>query len=60
MLNDYWWVFILVIFVIMFLTPNKVQKFKNTKKYKNKKMNFDTAKIMKNLPSLTSYYIGIS
>lgn len=60
MLNDYWWVFVIAIFVIMLLCPNKVEKMKNTNKYKNKKLNLNPHYFLTNLPTFTSYYVGIS
>jgi hypothetical protein len=60
MLSDYWWVFILFIFVIMLITPNKVEKMKNTKKYKNKNLNINSKLILSNLQNITSYYVGVS
>jgi len=60
MLTDYWWVFILIIFVIMLITPNKVEKMKNTKKYKNKELNLNPNLILKNINKLTGYYVGVA
>ena len=62
MLSDYWWVFLLIIFIAMLLTPNKVEKMKNTNKYKNKKLNLNlnSKLILSNLQNITSYYVGIS
>ena len=60
MLTDYWWVFILIIFVIMLITPNKVEKMKNTKKYKNKELNLNPNLILKNINKITGYYVGVS
>jgi hypothetical protein len=60
MLADYWWVFILIIFVIMLITPNKVEKMKNTKKYKNKELNLNPNLILKNINKITGYYVGVS
>jgi len=59
MINDYWWVFILVIFVIMMLCPNKVEKIKNVNK-KNAKLNLTVTPILTNLNKLTSYYVGLN
>jgi len=60
MLSDYWWVFVLLVFVIMLITPNQVEKMKNTKKYKNKNLNLSSKLILSNLQNITSYYVGIS
>jgi hypothetical protein len=60
MLSDYWWVFVLLIFVIMLITPNKVEKMKNTNKYKNKNLNLSSKLILTNLQNITSYYVGVS
>jgi hypothetical protein len=60
MLSDYWWVFVLLIFVIMLITPNKVEKMKNTNKYKNKNLNLTSKLILTNLQNITSYYVGVS
>ena len=58
MLADYWWVFIIVIFVIMLCYPNKVEKMKNTNK-KIKKIDFNPNVILTNLPSITSHFVGL-
>jgi hypothetical protein len=60
MLSDYWWVFILLIFIAMLITPNKVDKMKNTNKYKNKNLNLSSKLILTNLQNITSYYVGVS
>ena len=60
MLSDYWWVFVLLIFIIMLITPNKVEKIKNTNKYKNKNLNLSSKLILTNLQNITSYYVGVS
>lgn len=60
MLSDYWWVFVLLIFIIMLITPNKVEKMKNTNKYKNKNLNLSSKLILSNLQNITSYYVGVS
>lgn len=60
MLSDYWWVFVLLVFVIMLITPNQVDKMKNTKKYKNKKLNLNSKFFLSNLQNITSYYVGVS
>lgn len=60
MLADYWWVFILMIFVLMVITPNKVEKMKNTKKYKNKELKLNPNYILKNINKITGYYVGVS
>jgi len=60
MLADYWWVFILIIFVIMLITPNKVEKMKNTKKYKNKEIKLHPDLILKNINKITGYYVGVA
>ena len=57
-LNDYWWVFILVIFVLMLVYPNKVEKMKNVNK-KQAKLNLSMTPILTNLNKLTSYYVGL-
>ena len=58
MLNDYWWVFILIIFILMIVYPSKVEKMKNVNK-KKPKLNLSIVPILKNLNKLTSYYVGI-
>ncbi len=60
MLSDYWWVFVLVVFVLMLITPNKVDKMKNTKKYENKNLDLSSKLILTNLQNITSYYVGVS
>ena len=57
-LNDYWWVFILVIFVLMLVYPNKVEKMKNVNR-KKAKLNLSVTPILTNLNKLTSYYVGL-
>ena len=44
----------------MLITPNKVEKMKNTKKYKNKELNLNPNLILKNINKLTGYYVGVS
>jgi hypothetical protein len=58
MINDYWWVFILVIFVLMLVYPNKVEKMKNVNR-KQAKLNLSVTPILTNLNKLTSYYVGL-
>ena len=58
MLNDYWWVFILIIFILMIVYPSKVEKMKNVNK-KKPKLNLSIVPILTNLNKLTSYYVGI-
>jgi len=58
MLNDYWWVFILIIFILMIVYPSKVEKMKNVNK-KKAKLNLSIVPILTNLNKLTSYYVGI-
>jgi hypothetical protein len=60
MLSDYWWVFVLLVFVVMLITPNQVDKMKNTKKYKNKNLNLNSKFFLSNLQNITSYYVGVS
>jgi len=57
-LNDYWWVFILVVFIIMLVYPNKVEKMKNVNRNKAK-LNLSMTPILTNLNKLTSYYVGL-
>lgn len=57
-LNDYWWVFILVIFVLMLVYPNKVEKMKDVNR-KKAKLNLSVTPILTNLNKLTSYYVGL-
>jgi hypothetical protein len=59
MINDYWWVFILVIFITMLIYPNKVEKMKNVNR-KNAKLNLSVTPILTNLNKLTSYYVGLN
>ena len=55
LLKEYWWVFILVIFVIMIVYPTPVKK---TKKFnKKKKLNFDATPVLTNLNKLTAYLV---
>ena len=58
MINDYWWVFILVIFALMLVYPNRVEKMKNVNK-KQAKLNLSVTPILTNLNKLTSYYVGL-
>ena len=58
MIQDYWWVFILVVFIIMLVYPNKVEKMKNVNK-KNAKLNLSVTPILTNLNKITSYYVGL-
>jgi hypothetical protein len=58
MINDYWWVFILVIFALMLVYPNKVEKMKNVNR-KQAKLNLSMTPILTNLNKLTSYYVGL-
>ena len=44
----------------MLITPNKVEKMKNTNKYKNKNLNLSSKLILSNLQNITSYYVGVS
>lgn len=60
MLAEYWWVFILLVFVVMVITPNKVEKMKNTEKYKNKNLNLNPNYVLTNLNKITGYYVGVS
>jgi hypothetical protein len=60
MMGDYWWVFILVIFVIMLVyptPPKRKDKFKNTKDIK---LNMNPTQILTNLNKITSYYVGLT
>ena len=57
-LNDYWWVFILGVFIVMLVYPNKVEKMKNVNKSKAK-LNLSVTPILTNLNKLTSYYVGL-
>lgn len=44
----------------MVITPNKVEKMKNTKKYKNKELKLNPNYILKNINKITGYYVGVS
>jgi hypothetical protein len=59
MINDYWWVFILVIFILMLVCPNRVEKMKNVNR-KKAKLNLSVTPILTNLNKLTSYYVGLN
>ena len=51
MLTDYWWVFVGIIILLMIFYPtNKKEKFKNN----------NIKSLIHNLPTITSYYIGIN
>jgi hypothetical protein len=57
MLAEYWWVFVIIILLLMIFYPKeKSEKFKNV----NKKINFNIKPVLHNLPTLTSYLIGIN
>lgn len=57
MLAEYWWVFVIIVLLLMIFYPKeKRDKFRNV----NKKINFNIKPVLHNLPTLTSYLIGIS
>jgi len=56
MLTDYWWVFILVIFVLMIIYPSKVHK-KKKHFNKNKELNFSITPVLTNLNKVANYLI---
>jgi hypothetical protein len=59
MLAEYWWVFVIIVLLLMIFYPkDKSEKFRNVNK--NKQMKFNFKPVLHNLPTLTSYYIGIS
>ena len=55
MFIDYWWVFILVIFVIMIVCPTKVKKRKN--RYIKKELEIDVKPVLTNINKLAEYFI---
>jgi len=55
LLCEYWWVFILVIFVIMIVYPTPVKKRKNFNK--KKKLDFNAVPVLTNLNKLTAYLV---
>ena len=59
MFAEYWWVFVIIVILLMIFYPkDKREKMKNVNK--NKKVTFNMKPIIHNLPSLTSYYIGMN
>ena len=52
MLTDYWWVFVGIIILLMIFYPTNKKKetFKNN----------NIKSLIHNLPTITSYYIGIN
>ena len=63
MFAEYWWVFILIIFVIMLVYPTSdKQRHRHIYRNKNKKFvnNFDSGFVLSNLNTITSYYVGIN
>ena len=44
----------------MVITPNKVEKMKNTNKYKNKEIKLHPDLILKNINKITGYYVGVA
>lgn len=59
MFAEYWWVFILIIFVIMIIYPSKHKHRRKNKHVRfNNKINSDF--VLSNLNTITSYYVGIN
>ena len=55
LLKDYWWVFILVIFIIMIVCPTPVKKRKHFDKKKH--LNLNEIPVLTNLNKLTAYLV---
>ena len=55
MFADYWWIFILIIFIVMVCYPTS-----NKKKHKKKHKIIDSDFILSNINTITNYYVGIN
>jgi hypothetical protein len=57
MFEEYWWVFVLVIILLMIFYPKDInEKFRN--KRNSKKTTFNLKSIVTNIPTITSYYLN--
>jgi hypothetical protein len=55
MLSEYWWVLVSIILLLMIFYPKeRTEKFKQTNK---KKLSLNFNPILKNINSLTQYYV---
>jgi hypothetical protein len=55
MFGDYWWVFILIIFVVMVCYPTS-----NKKKHKRKEKMINSDFILSNIKTIANYYVGVN
>jgi hypothetical protein len=55
MLSEYWWVFVSLIILLMIFYPKK--KINNFKQINKKKISLNFNPILKNINSLTQFYI---
>ena len=55
MLSEYWWVIISIILLLMIFYPK--QKIQKNKQINKKKLSLNFNPILKNINSLTQYYV---
>jgi len=55
MLSEYWWIIVLIILLLMIFYPK--QKIHKNKQINKKKLSLNFNPILKNINSLTQYYI---